>query len=384
MRFGIAHWIERDGAVWLVRRPAKGLLGGMAALPGGDWTDEPSRAAATRSRTVRHVFTHFALDLSVVRGAQPRRRRAGGSRSTRSTRPACRRSTARRCRPRLPAGSARGLSAGAALEEGRSPPVKGRPLLHCRLARAGTSWTTASTPSPAGSCSPGSSRSAASIVAGEVFHSERPEKMGYPIEGVVSRRRGRRRSRAADRFLSRQRRRRQGRAGVQEMRRLPQCRAGRRQRARPDLYGVMGNPVAGHAGLRLLSDALKGKGGTWDLGNDERLADEPEEVRAGHQDDLRRPRQPEDRANVMAFLNSRRAAACRCRPRRPPRPAPRRRRDRRHGQAGIGHQRRRAEGRERAGDRAPRKKDPKARRRSRPDAAKTRPRRPRRARLPSS
>ncbi len=24
-----------------------------------------------------------------------------------------------------------------------------------------------------------------SIVAGEVFHSERPEKMGYPIEGVV-------------------------------------------------------------------------------------------------------------------------------------------------------------------------------------------------------
>ena len=40
-RYGIAWWIERDGALWLVRRPARGLLGGMAALPGTEWTDEP-------------------------------------------------------------------------------------------------------------------------------------------------------------------------------------------------------------------------------------------------------------------------------------------------------------------------------------------------------
>jgi A/G-specific adenine glycosylase len=33
-RHGISSWIERDGRVWLVRRPCKGLLGGMAALPG--------------------------------------------------------------------------------------------------------------------------------------------------------------------------------------------------------------------------------------------------------------------------------------------------------------------------------------------------------------
>src|SRR5206468_929718 len=38
-KHGVAWWIERSGSVWLVRRPAKGLLGGMAALPGPDWTD---------------------------------------------------------------------------------------------------------------------------------------------------------------------------------------------------------------------------------------------------------------------------------------------------------------------------------------------------------
>ena len=39
VRHGVAHWIERDGALWLVRRPTKGLLGGMAALPGPEWGD---------------------------------------------------------------------------------------------------------------------------------------------------------------------------------------------------------------------------------------------------------------------------------------------------------------------------------------------------------
>ena len=66
LRHGIAQWIERDGAVWLVRRPPKGMLGGMAALPGGEWTDQPQPLCAPPLARVRHVFTHFALDLAVV------------------------------------------------------------------------------------------------------------------------------------------------------------------------------------------------------------------------------------------------------------------------------------------------------------------------------
>jgi len=64
-RFGTVRWIQRGDRIWLIRRPPSGLLGGMAALPGSDWTDgalssEPALAV------VRHVFTHFTLDLAVL------------------------------------------------------------------------------------------------------------------------------------------------------------------------------------------------------------------------------------------------------------------------------------------------------------------------------
>jgi A/G-specific adenine glycosylase len=64
-RIGIAHWIERDGELWLERRPERGMLGGMLALPGDDWTaaSSPSDALAV----VRHSFTHFDLQLALVR-----------------------------------------------------------------------------------------------------------------------------------------------------------------------------------------------------------------------------------------------------------------------------------------------------------------------------
>ncbi len=69
-RHGIAYWTESEGQVWLVRRPAKGMLGGMAALPGPDWTQE-SVKRPNGICTVRHIFTHFSLDLQVVPAAEP-------------------------------------------------------------------------------------------------------------------------------------------------------------------------------------------------------------------------------------------------------------------------------------------------------------------------
>lgn len=56
------------------RRPDKGLLGGMMGLPTSDWSSEagapefPSQANWQEIGEVRHVFTHFALTLSVWRG----------------------------------------------------------------------------------------------------------------------------------------------------------------------------------------------------------------------------------------------------------------------------------------------------------------------------
>ena len=73
-RHGRLWWIERGDAVLLVRRPARGLLGGMRALPTGDWTDVPTRESppiqadwACLPGTVVHVFTHFRLTLTVFR-----------------------------------------------------------------------------------------------------------------------------------------------------------------------------------------------------------------------------------------------------------------------------------------------------------------------------
>lgn len=77
-RHGAAYLALRGGAVGLVRRPPRGLLGGMLALPTGDWRAEPwspdeVRAAAPAAGAwrqvgeIEHVFTHFALTLQIWR-----------------------------------------------------------------------------------------------------------------------------------------------------------------------------------------------------------------------------------------------------------------------------------------------------------------------------
>jgi len=79
-RHGFAFWLEdRAGNVLLRRRPPRGLLGGMLELPGTPWRGEPwgeaeaaahapADAAWAEAGRVRHVFTHFGLDLTVSMG----------------------------------------------------------------------------------------------------------------------------------------------------------------------------------------------------------------------------------------------------------------------------------------------------------------------------
>ena len=69
-RHGIARWIEREGSIWLVRRPPRGMLGGMAALPGPEWSDEAQPLPSPPLARVRHIFSHFALELVVVSGGE--------------------------------------------------------------------------------------------------------------------------------------------------------------------------------------------------------------------------------------------------------------------------------------------------------------------------
>ena len=83
LRRGAAFVVRRaDGFVLVRTRPAKGLLGGMTEVPTTEWTadfDEgaalkaaPRFAAGKRQKwraacpgMVRHVFTHFPLELIV-------------------------------------------------------------------------------------------------------------------------------------------------------------------------------------------------------------------------------------------------------------------------------------------------------------------------------
>ncbi|NJC08159.1 A/G-specific adenine glycosylase [Polymorphobacter fuscus] len=69
VRHGTTWWIEAGGAVLTVVRPARGLLGGMRALPSCDWQGKaapPLPGDWHDLGTVSHGFTHFALQLQVL------------------------------------------------------------------------------------------------------------------------------------------------------------------------------------------------------------------------------------------------------------------------------------------------------------------------------
>jgi A/G-specific adenine glycosylase len=76
-RHGTIFWARNGGDVLLVRRPPKGLLGGMRALPTGPWSAEPPGLADAPApadwrllpATVEHVFTHFRLQLALATAA---------------------------------------------------------------------------------------------------------------------------------------------------------------------------------------------------------------------------------------------------------------------------------------------------------------------------
>ena len=81
-RFGVAYVLTQGDKVALVRRPPKGLLGGMLALPSSDWraarwseaealAAAPAAAAWRAVGEVEHGFTHFTLTLQLLRAEGP-------------------------------------------------------------------------------------------------------------------------------------------------------------------------------------------------------------------------------------------------------------------------------------------------------------------------
>ena len=76
-RAGVVFVLRVKGRIAVVRRPPRGLLGGMLGLPGTAWTAEgpgeaeilaaaPADLAWREVGAVEHVFTHFRLTLRVL------------------------------------------------------------------------------------------------------------------------------------------------------------------------------------------------------------------------------------------------------------------------------------------------------------------------------
>jgi len=142
-----------------------------------------------------------------------------------------------------------------------------------------------------------------SIVSSEVFHSERPEKMGYPIEGVVQEGEG---AAVAEQPIEAYLAKADVAKGQQVFNKCAACHNAEKGGANqlgPNLWGVLGEPIGQGKGFAF-SDALAKKGGNWDWDNLAQWLNSPKAFAPGTKMTFAGLSNPQDRANVIAFLNS--------------------------------------------------------------------------------
>ena len=142
-----------------------------------------------------------------------------------------------------------------------------------------------------------------SIVSGEVFKAERPETMGYPIEGVVAEGEGGEAAKPIEFYLASA----DPAKGEQVFKKCTACHNADKGGANalgPNLWGVLGEPVGKGHGFPF-SEALAGHGGTWDWNTLSDWLANPKKFAPGTKMTFAGLGNPEDRANVIAFLNSR-------------------------------------------------------------------------------
>jgi len=142
----------------------------------------------------------------------------------------------------------------------------------------------------------------ASIVTGEVFRGERPEKMGYPIEGVVLEGEG---GAAAEKPIDFSVA--DPTKGEQVFKKCAACHNADKGGANalgPNLWGTLGKPH-GHVPGFAYSDALKGKPGNWDFASLSEWLANPKKYAPGTKMTFAGLSNPQDRADVIAFLNVR-------------------------------------------------------------------------------
>ena len=143
----------------------------------------------------------------------------------------------------------------------------------------------------------------ATIVTGEVFHNERPEKMGYPIEGVEVEGEGEAAAEQPIAFFLASADPRLGEGVFKKCAACHTINQGGANGLGPNLWATMGKPLAHVPGFAY-SDALKTKGGNWDWEAMNQWLKSPKTFAPGTKMTFAGLSKPEERANLMAYLNA--------------------------------------------------------------------------------
>lgn len=144
-----------------------------------------------------------------------------------------------------------------------------------------------------------------SIVAGEIFHNKRPEKMGYIVEGVEAEAGGE--APAAAVPIATLLATADAAKGAEVFKKCAACHSinnGGANGIGPNLWGTMGEEIGKGKGGYAFSEALSGKGGKWDFEAMNSWLTNPKKFAAGTKMSFAGLGKAEDRANLIAYLNS--------------------------------------------------------------------------------
>jgi len=143
-----------------------------------------------------------------------------------------------------------------------------------------------------------------SIASGMVFHSERPEKMGYPIEGAEEAGGD---GKVADVPIASLLGTADPVKGADVFKKCGACHTATQGGANgigPNLYGTMGEAIGEGKGGFAFSDALKSVGGNWDFDKMNAWLTKPSKFAPGTKMTFAGLPNPQDRANLIVYLNS--------------------------------------------------------------------------------
>jgi cytochrome c len=144
-----------------------------------------------------------------------------------------------------------------------------------------------------------------SIVTGMVYKSERPEKMGFPIEGVEEGGGGGEAAVVVPIALRIQTA--DAAKGADVFKNCQACHTinqGGANGIGPNLYGTMGEPIGQGKGGFAFSDALKGVGGNWDFDKMDAWLTSPRKFASGTKMTFAGIADGAKRADLIAYLNA--------------------------------------------------------------------------------